>query len=614
MSIMKIKDPLVSYVILSWNTLEDTKKCIQSIIDQSHQPKQIIIVDNGSTDGSKDYLSNLENIIYVDLPYNTGFTGGQIAAYGCCKGEYIALINSDAVLESNWTEVCLGTFEHNNKAAVVGGKAYEWNVDSPIWNTENQFYSYQKINPETGLTETYQAGESEIEVDSISGAAVMIKNSAIKKVGYFDSDFFAYYEETDLFARMIRAGYTIIYQPKARVWHQIGKSSNGNLYFYLYQMHRNRFLFGYKNIDDGFGFAKRYFLDGLRAYKSYLKNKSDLETKARAKSAAWNLRHILATHKKRIRILRLGNSYSTIINNHRLGNDVTIIIPSYNYKAYLKYAIYSAINQSHKPTRIIVIDDGSKDGSPALAKSINTHGINYEVVVKENEGVIATKNLGIKMSTTTWTIFLDADDILEPNYIKETLDTAISSNSDVVYTDMKYFGAKNGNFYADDFSHRRIIEGNFVHNSALINTTLLKRSGGYKQEMHDGYEDWELYLTLAEMGAKYAKCTTTQLNYRQHEAGVSRNKKADSNGEKIMQKALAFHDIYIGQVLYEPSKIKRATSALLKNPELILIVLPIATYSVLKSFKEYFMAVRLRINRVIRYYLRYKKKKNKQDE
>jgi GT2 family glycosyltransferase len=608
MSIMKIKDPLVSYVILSWNTLDDTKNCIQSILKQSYKNIQLVVVDNGSTDGSKDYLSNLKDITYVDMPKNTGFTGGQIAARNHCKGDYLALINSDAVLADNWTEACLEVFEHNNKAAAVGGKAFTWNNANPVGSTDNQFYSYQKINLLTGLTETYQSGETEIEVDSISGAAVMIKNSVINKVGYFDSDFFAYYEETDLFARMLRAGYRIIYQPKALVWHQIAKSSNGNPYFYLYQMHRNRFLFGYKNIDDGFEFAKRYFLDGLRAYKSYLKNNSDLETKAKAKSAAWNLRHILTTHKKRIRILRLGNSYSAIINNHRLGNDVTIIIPSYNYKEYIKDAIYSAINQSHKPTRIIVIDDGSKDGSPALAKSIKANGIQYEVVVKENEGVIATKNLGIKMSTTTWTIFLDADDILEPNYIKETLKSAMEFNSDVVYTDMQYFGAKNGNFYADDFSHRRIIEGNFVHNSALINTTLLKRSGGYKQEMHDGYEDWELYLTLAEIGAKFAKCTTTHLNYRQHPGTLSRNKRADSNGAEIMQKALSFHKEYITRVLYEPSKIKRASLTFMKNPELLIFIMPTVIYSLVKSLKEYFIAVRQRTVRIIKLYLRYKKK------
>ena len=606
---MKTHSPLVSYVVLSWNTLEDTKNCIQSIINQSHQPKQIIVVDNGSTDGSKDYLTNLENIIYVDLPNNTGFTGGQITAYDRCTGEYIALINSDAVLAENWTEACLETFEHNNRAAVVGGKAYEWNANSPIWNTENQFYSYQKINPETGLTDTYQSGETEIEVDSISGAAVMIKNRAIKKVGYFDNAFFAYYEETDLFARMIRAGYRIIYQPKAHAWHQIAKSSNGNHYFYLYQMHRNRFLFGYKNVDDGFGFAKRYFLDGLKAYKSYITNNSNLETKAKAKSAAWNLRHILTTHKRRVNISKLGNSYTNVINKHRPGNDVTVIIPSFNYRAYLKDAIHSVINQSHRPARIIVIDDGSSDGSEELAKSIDAKSIDYEVIAKKNEGVVATKNLGIKMSSTTWTIFLDADDTLEPNYLKETLNNAIKLKSDVVYTDMQYFGAKDGVFSADSFSHQRIIEGNFIHNSALINTTLLKRTGGYKTVMHDGYEDWELYLTLAENGATFSKCTTTHLNYRQHIGGMSRNEKADSEGERIRQKALSLHYAYINRITQQSRLSKRIVARLMKNPELIFLLPIIFILSAIISFVNYLHGIKINMLRIIRIYLNHINKK-----
>lgn len=606
---MKKRSPLVSYVVLSWNTLDDTKKCLESIFKQAYLNKQIIVVDNGSSDGSKDYLESLKDIIYIDLPKNTGFTGGQIAAYGHCTGEYIALINSDAYLANDWTQVCLDTLESKNKAAAVGGKAFEWNKNNPLGNTNNQFYSYQKINLETGLTETYQSGETEIVVDSISGAAVMVKNTIIKKVGYFDNDFFAYYEETDLFARMIRAGYKIIYQPKAHAWHQIAKSSNGNRYFYLYQIHRNRFLFGYKNIDDGWVFAKYYFLNGLRAYRLYIKDRTNLELKALAKSASWNMRHFLKTHSKRAKILKLGGSYSEAIQKHRRGNDVTVIIPSYNYKTYLKQAIISVVNQTHKPFKIIVIDDGSNDGSPELAESIDTKGIDYKVIVKENEGVVATKNLGIKMSSTTWTIFLDADDVLEPNYIEETLITATKLESDVVYTNMVYFGAKEGTFFADNFSHKRLIEGNFIHNSALINTTLLKRTGGYKAAMHDGYEDWELYLTLAETGAKFAKCNTTILNYRQHTDSLSRNKAADSNGALIMKKALSFHKAHIAHTLKKPSKLNNVLVTVWDNPEIIFIVPIIMLYSILKSIKDYLIAVKQRTVHIIRTYIHQKQDK-----
>jgi glycosyltransferase involved in cell wall biosynthesis len=296
-----------------------------------------------------------------------------------------------------------------------------------------------------------------------------------------------------------------------------------------------------------------------------------------------------------------------MIRKHRPGHDVTVIIPSYNYKPYLKKAILSAVNQTHKPNKIIVIDDGSSDGSAELAKSIDTKGIDYEVIVKKNEGVVATKNLGIKMSTTTWTIFLDADDMLEPNYINETLKTASKTMSDIVYTDMLYFGAKEGTFSADNFSHQRIIEGNFIHNSALINTTLLKRVGGYKTAMHDGYEDWELYLTLAETGAKFAKCTATHLNYRQHPNDIGRNKKADSEGERIRQKALSFHDSYINFATNKPGKAKRALSVMLNNPELIIFLPFMLLFSALISFETYFVGIKLNLVRTIRMYLNHKK-------
>src|SRR2546428_134912 len=91
------KKPLVSVVILSWNTLEETRECLKNVRELNYPKTEIIVVDNGSRDGSKDFLAAQKDIVYVDLPKNTGFTGGQIAGYKVAKGKYLALINTDAL-------------------------------------------------------------------------------------------------------------------------------------------------------------------------------------------------------------------------------------------------------------------------------------------------------------------------------------------------------------------------------------------------------------------------------------------------------------------------------------------------------------------------------------
>ena len=605
---MNKKSPLISYVVLNWNTLKDTKSCIRSIKDQLNFNGEIIVVDNGSTDGSKNSISKMKDVIYINLSTNQGFTGGQIEAIKKCNGDYIALVNSDAVLSNTWTENILKTFNKYPLTAAVGGKAFEWNDSNPLYNENNDFFSYQVIDSTKGYAETMRAGEEEIEVNSISGAGVIIKKRVVEKIGYFDNDFFAYYEETDLFARMIRAGYKVFYQPKAHLWHQIGKSSKGIPFFYLYQMNRNRFIFGFKNFDKVLVFSFKYFFENLSYFGLTKLSKNNIEAKARRAALLWNLKSLLITYKKRRKIARLGKTYSEIISSHKMGTDVTIIIPSYNYAKYLRESIESALNQSHKPYRVIVIDDGSTDESVDVAKSIEApEGIKYDIIVKKNEGVIATKNLGIKLSTTTWTIFLDADDILEKNYIKSTLSNALSTNADVVYTDMHYFGSKEGIFSADPFSHKRLISGNFINNSALLNTNILKRTGGYKQEMNEGYEDWELYLSFAEIGAEFIKCSETYLLYRQHIGGISRNQKADENGEKIRERALLFHNDYVKKYSKKPLNIRTIFRVILKDPEIIFIIPFILLYSILRSTKEYILTIRVRALHITRTYLHNKR-------
>ena len=241
-------------------------------------------------------------------------------------------------------------------------------------------------------------------------------------------------------------------------------------------------------------------------------------------------------------MIKLGSTYSNLLEGIERPTDVTIVIPCYNYGTYVAEAIDSALNQSLKPSKIIVINDGSTDTSKTVINKYKTNPI-VEIIHKQNEGIIATKNLGVMLSETYWTIFLDADDKLNETYIEKLLNSASNTKADVVYTDMRLFGATSTVVRFPQYDRKGIWGGNYVHNSALIRTDLLKEVGGYKHEMSSGYEDWELYISLSELTDRFTHVDEPLLWYRQHGQG-GRNHQADLEDSKLRDLIHQLHPNY----------------------------------------------------------------------
>jgi GT2 family glycosyltransferase len=243
--------PLMSIVVLNWNGLEDTKICLEHLRKLDYPNYEIILVDNGSRPDQKAYLANEAGVTFVDLPVNTGFTGGHIAGLEYCRGDFIVLLNNDAVMQADYLTLALEHFE-NPDVAVVGGRSYFWNDDNPLLDQTNAFYAYQNINVATGeaFMQSTDCNVPQI-VNNVSGSAVIVRRSVIDDIGYLYDRFFAYFEETDLFARVKRAGYKVIYDPRLHIWHRNGASSGASSgsHFFFYQIFRNRFIFAMRNFE-----------------------------------------------------------------------------------------------------------------------------------------------------------------------------------------------------------------------------------------------------------------------------------------------------------------------------------------------------------------------------
>lgn len=536
------KKNLVSFVVLNWNGIHDTLVCLESIRKQTHKSIEIIVVDNGSADDQKKALADIKDITFVSLPVNTGFTGGQIVGLKHSHGDYIALVNNDSVLAADWTEKALAAFKKVKKLAAVGGRAYLWNEEQGFkpFSKKNPFYSYQIVNLRTGHTKTTMHGESFTSVNSISGSGIMLKHSIVDRVGYFDNSFFAYYEETDLFARYKRAGYKIYYEPTMCTWHKIAQSTRAMPDFYLYHMHRNRFLFAVKNYDMPylFSFFKTYAKETIRATLRILKHgkASERESVSIVKAALWNLPRLPFTLAKRRAVRKLGDSYSELLLQDA-SESLTIVIPCYNYADYVAEAIDSVLSQSRLPDEIIVINDGSTDNSLEV---ISKYADRVKIVDQKNAGIVAAKNKGFGLAACDWVLFLDADDKIKPSYIDLLTRESRLRNADITYGGMQFFGAEKGKFRSRPFSEYSLLKGNYINNSALIRKLLLVDSGGYKSEMSFGYEDWELYVTFAELGAKFAYARKALLHYRRHKES-SRDSVASLKLDKAHEIVKALH-------------------------------------------------------------------------
>jgi O-antigen biosynthesis protein len=238
-------------------------------------------------------------------------------------------------------------------------------------------------------------------------------------------------------------------------------------------------------------------------------------------------------------VQKLGGSY---VKNLRTSerNDATIIIPCYNYGQFVSEAIDSALHQTLPPTQIIVINDGSIDNSKEVIDRYKDNPI-IKIIHKKNGGVIETKNLGIELSKTYWTVFLDADDKLSVNFLKRTIEMSKNGMKDIVYTDMNLFGAVTDVFKAKPFSFHTLLKTNYINNSALIKTTLLKQIGGYKPEMNHGLEDWELYISLVEIGAKPQYLPRALVSYRQHDKSLSRNQSTLNREKELIGQIKHLH-------------------------------------------------------------------------
>ncbi|MFD0750834.1 glycosyltransferase family 2 protein [Mucilaginibacter calamicampi] len=220
----------VALILLNWNTPDYTAACIQSLKQYcDEQLFDIIVADNGSTDDSLATLqTRFPGVKFIDNGGNLGFAEGNNRAltYSIDNGyTYSLLINTDTIVDEDIvTALSLHLNSHPNAAAVQ--PAIYWMHDrSKIWNGEGNFNAVTGVVRSDTNTPGANAITSFKKAKWVTGCCVLLRNSALKKSGLLNKQFFLYFEDVELSYRLAANGYELHYLPSVKIYHEAGVSA-----------------------------------------------------------------------------------------------------------------------------------------------------------------------------------------------------------------------------------------------------------------------------------------------------------------------------------------------------------------------------------------------------
>jgi len=241
--------PIVAVVVVNWNRRDDTLACLASLQRSDYPRLDVIVVDNGSSDGSAAAIrAGFPRATTLEAGDNLGFVEGcnrGIDAARRRSAAYALLLNNDTEIAPDCVRLLVEAAESSPEIGVVGPTICYCDRPQIVWSAGGTIDWHHGRTRMLGLDQRDegQFGQLSRPVDFVSGCALLAKMNVVNHVGPLDRRFFAYYEETEWCVRIKRAGFTILHVPRAKVWHKTPPASAPPSFLVHYYMTRNRLLF-----------------------------------------------------------------------------------------------------------------------------------------------------------------------------------------------------------------------------------------------------------------------------------------------------------------------------------------------------------------------------------
>ncbi|QQS38620.1 glycosyltransferase family 2 protein [Candidatus Woesebacteria bacterium] len=268
--------PEVSIIIVNWNGGEVFKNCLTSLSKLKYKNWELIVVDNGSSDGSEKLAKKIilptTNYRLLVNKVNLGFAPANNQAIKFAKGDYVLLLNNDTVVSPDLLDQLVSRMEKDKKLGVIQPKIFMMDPPSPkptdgqappspivtegqgrISYLDNAGSFFTRI----GFLEHWGFGQKdskefnkETKVFSCKGACMLVRKSVIDEIGLFDNDFVSYFEESDFCWRVWLAGWKVVYFPNATIEHKVGFTIKRlDVVKINYDYYKNRIMSLIKNLE-----------------------------------------------------------------------------------------------------------------------------------------------------------------------------------------------------------------------------------------------------------------------------------------------------------------------------------------------------------------------------
>lgn len=219
--------PLVTVVVLNWCAEEDTAECLRSLALSDYPAMRVLLVDNGSEDGSGERLhAAFPEVPYLQTGANLGFSGGnnrgveRALADGC---DYVLVLNNDTTLEPDAVRLLVETAQAEPRVGAVGPKILYHEVPELTWFRGGYLSRARGMGYHVGEGEpdAEPDGGPVREVSFLTGCCLLVPASVAAMGPLFEEDFFVYVEDVDFSLRMLERGFRLLFDPRSTIYHKV---------------------------------------------------------------------------------------------------------------------------------------------------------------------------------------------------------------------------------------------------------------------------------------------------------------------------------------------------------------------------------------------------------